>query len=217
MLLLIATLEAFLSMLLDLKTHRIPNKWILSLLALNSLISSLQGPAFRVFIRILSSTSLSLALYRVGFGGGDCKLIIAISPLLSTQDLCSMLILSFLLALARGRGYFHSLYLFFSLMIIFIKKSVGGLNHLILAVISKESPCDMPIITRQSKIHHLMYFSSPLRSSTFRIQRTNQRIKRIGSKALNVLLMAFRYTFISRRRFFSNFSRRPHMSLTNRS
>lgn len=128
LLLFIATLEVFLSTLLDVKIHRIPNKWILSLLILNSFISLLKEPAFHVFMRILTSTLLSLVFYRIGFGGGDCKLITAISPLLSTQDLCSMLIFAFFLALARGKGYFHSYYLFFSLIIIFIKKAVGGLD-----------------------------------------------------------------------------------------
>ena len=128
LLLFIATLEVFLSTLLDVKTHKIPNKWISSLLILNFVISLLQEPTFRVFIRVLSSTLLALAFYRIGFGGGDCKLIIAISPLLSTQDLCSMLIFAFFLAFARGKGYFHSYYLFLSLIIIFIRKSVEGLD-----------------------------------------------------------------------------------------
>jgi len=121
-------LEASLSSFIDIKTGKIPNKWNLSLFLLNSAISSLESQYFTIIVRILAVVPLALVFYKIGFGGGDCKLIIAISPLLSPFDLGIILFISCILALTRGKGQFHSYYFIFSFYIVLFPRLIKKLK-----------------------------------------------------------------------------------------
>ncbi len=114
----LAMLEASLSSLIDVKTGKIPNKWNLLLFSLNSVVTLLETPYSSVIVRTVASIPLALSFYGLGFGGGDCKLIVAISPLIDPFDLGIVLFIACIIGLSRGRGNFHSFYLALSFAIV---------------------------------------------------------------------------------------------------
>jgi len=127
LLMVIAMLETSLSSLIDAKTGKIPNKWNMFLLFLNFVVSLLENSCILVFMRIIASMPLALSFYGIGFGGGDCKLIIAISPLLSSFDLGIILLVACIIGLSRGKGYFSSCYFAFSFGIVLFQKLIRSL------------------------------------------------------------------------------------------
>lgn len=120
----IVLLEVSLSSYFDVRTGKIPNKLNLFLFSINSSISLWENSYPQVFLRILAVIPLSLVFYKIGFGGGDCKLVIAISPLLSPLDIGKILFLACIIALTRGKGYFHSYYLTLSSFILFLSNLI---------------------------------------------------------------------------------------------
>jgi Flp pilus assembly protein protease CpaA len=124
----IVLLEVSLSSYFDFKAGKIPNKLNILLFSINSAISLWKNPYSQVFIRILAVIPLSLVFYKIGFGGGDCKLIIAISPLLSPLDISKILVLACIIALTKGGGYFHSYYLALSSYIFFLSDLIKNLK-----------------------------------------------------------------------------------------
>lgn len=128
LLMVLAMLEASLSSIIDVKTGKIPNKWNLFLFSLNSVVALLEAPCPLIIVRVVASIPLALSFYGLGFGGGDCKLIIAISPLLSPFDLGMVLLVACIIGLSRGKGNFHSCYFALSFAIALFPKLIKNLG-----------------------------------------------------------------------------------------
>ena len=103
--------EAWLAAAIDARTGRVPNLLNASFLAVNVMGSLLSGaPASVVASLTLLSVLPALLIHRLGIGGGDLKLAIALTPILGLTPWIGLALACLLQAVRRSR-HFGSAYL----------------------------------------------------------------------------------------------------------
>ena len=117
--LLLGAIEAWIAVLFDLKFRKVPNKLNLLYMTANGTYAVLKCPRIGAILGTALATIFVLCgvlvLYGIGFGGGDVKLMLSLSPLIGPFYLGISLMGASLIALSRKPIVFRGSYLALSL------------------------------------------------------------------------------------------------------
>ncbi|HDM92259.1 MAG TPA: hypothetical protein ENG69_02555 [Candidatus Korarchaeota archaeon] len=108
---LLGVTEAWLAAAVDARTGKVPNCLNAALLAINMVVSLLSGARVGSVLLVTSLSALpALLIHRLGVGGGDLKLIIALTPIMGLSPWVGLAVACLLQAARRSR-HFGSVYL----------------------------------------------------------------------------------------------------------
>jgi len=102
----VVLVELFIAVYYDLTTAKFPNKFFIAFIILNIILILLFGGLSAISVGILTlsvAILLMLPIYMIKMlGGGDIKLILAVSPMLLLPELIGFLVMSFVWAAVFG-------------------------------------------------------------------------------------------------------------------